>query len=83
MESSLTSGIERLGYPCLHSTLVVEDEFNLPLHKLVLSSGLNVSSSREDRKAYESMKDSVQLIDGHFQLPSLWRPEDVKLSKRP
>ena len=71
VESSLTSGFERLGYPCLHSSLVAEEELNLPLHKLVLSSGLDVLSSRENRKAYELMKDSVQLISGHFQLPLL------------
>ena len=79
VESSLTSGFERLGYPCLHSLLVAEEELNLPPHKLVQPSELDVPSSREDRKAYELMKDSVQLIGGHFQLPLLWRSEDVKL----
>ena len=79
VESSLTSTIERLDYPCLHSSLVAEKELNLPTQKLVLSSGLDVPSSREDCKAYELMKDSVQLIDGQFQLPLLWRSEDVKL----
>ena len=79
MESSLTSDIERLGYPCLHSLLVAEEELNLSPHKLVLSSGLDVPSSREDLKAYELTKDSVQLIGGHFQLPLLWRSENVKL----
>ena len=79
VESFLTSGIERLCYPCLHSSRVAEEKLNLPAHKLVLSSELDVPSSCEDLEAYELMKDSVQLIDGHFQLPLLWRSEDVKL----
>ena len=71
VESSLTSEIERLGYPCLLSVVVAEEELNLPPHKLVLSSGLDVPSSHEDHKAYKLIKDSVLLIDRHFQLTLL------------
>ena len=34
--------------------------------------GLN---SREDRIAYQTMKNSIQLVQGHYQLPLLWKQE--------
>ena len=79
VESSLILGIEILGYPYLYPSLVAEKELNLPPHEFVLSSGLDAPSSREDRKAYEQMKNSLQLMDGYFHLPVLCRSEDVKL----
>ena len=49
-----------MGYLCLHSTLVLEEDHDLPSHKSALFSEFDVPSSREDRMAYELMKDSVQ-----------------------
>jgi len=39
------------------------------------ASELRVPNSREDRIAYRKMKESVEFVDGHFQLPLLWKHE--------
>ena len=44
----------------------------------IFADAPTVPNSREDRIAYQLMKDSIQLSDGHFQLSLLWRNEDTK-----
>ena len=41
--------------------------------------GLTTKNSREDREAYDKMKRSVKLVDGHLQIPLLWKAEKVVL----
>ena len=44
-----------------------------------IDCGLTTKNSREDREAYDKMKRSVKLVDGHLQLPLLWKAEKVVL----
>ena len=44
-----------------------------------IESELQMPNSREDRAAYQKIKDSVRLLDGHFHLPLLWKRDDIKL----
>ena len=66
---------------CMHVSLPVDPVFNLdaPPHNHVISCGLEKYNSREDRLAHQVMKDSVRVVNGHFQLPLLWRRKDVRL----
>ena len=40
---------------------------------------LTTKNSREDREAYDKIKRSVKLVDGHLHLPLLWKAEKVVL----
>ena len=48
-------------------------------HEAPIPYKLDGDSSREDRIAYQMMKDSVRMVDGHLQLPLLWRKKVTKL----
>ena len=37
------------------------------------------NNSREDGILFQIMKDFMQQVDGHFQLPLLWRNKNMKL----
>ena len=58
------------GVSCMHlaSANVNEDSEGI---EQVFADALTVPSSREDRISYQLMKDSIQLSNGHFQLPLL------------
>ena len=56
---------------------------SLPPHEHEFACDLEGPSSRENRRDYQVMKESIQLVDGHFQLPLLWRQENVKLPDNP
>ena len=66
---------------CVHVSLPVDPVFDLDAlpHDHVISCGLENDNSHEDRLAHQEMKDSVRIVDGHFQLPLLWRRKDVRL----
>jgi len=55
------------------------DMLESPPHEFTQSCGLDESNSREDRISLQIMKDSIKQVDGHFQLPLLWRNQNTKL----
>ena len=58
---------------CLHVSSLNNDELCVSPYDNVISCGLECDNSREDRLALEIINKSVQLVNGHFQLPLLWR----------
>ena len=52
------------------------------------TSVLDGPNSKEDRDAYEVMRNSVQLMNGHYQLPLFWKlnavclPNNLSLAQR-
>ena len=71
------------GSPCMNVVVLenVENPLDLDLapHEYAVPCGLPNSSSREDRKGLEIMRQSLKVVDGHFQLPLLWRHENTRL----
>ena len=67
-------------FPSMHASLAddVEADSESPL-KNPLPGELRVPNSREDRAAFKKMKNSVKMVEGHFQLPLLWKEEGFKL----
>ena len=64
---------------CLHVSSLNNDELCVSPYDNVISCGLDCDNSREDRLALEIMNKSVQLVNGHFQLPLLWRDKRALL----
>ena len=66
---------------CMHVSTLHDEGVCLERapHDFVLSCGLECDNSKEDRVAFELMQNSVKIVDGHFQLPLLWRNKSVKL----
>ena len=54
------------------------DNFPSP-HEFLLKGELTNDNSREDRVAHEMLKDA-EIVEGHFQVPLLWRNSNAKLS---
>ena len=69
-----------MSFPSMHATLAddVEADSESPLRN-PLPGELRVPNSREDRAAFKKMKNSVKMVEGHFQLPLLWKEEGFKL----
>ena len=44
-----------------------------------LPGELRVPNFREDRAAFKKMKNFLKMVEGHFQLPLLWKEEGFKL----
>ena len=59
--------------------LVTHQESILAPHQYVEEGELKCDNSREDRIALERMKSSITFIDGHFELPLLWRDKKEAL----
>ena len=66
------------GVYSMHVACVDEDEVCSAFEDKFVDT-LAVPNSREDRIAFGIMKDSIELVDGHFRLPLLWRRRDSKL----
>ena len=66
---------------CMHVILPENAKVdpNLPPHEYEVGCGLDHDNSREDRLALKIMKDSIKIVNGHFQLPLLWRHKNVFL----
>ena len=64
---------------CLYVSSLSDDKLCVSPYDNVISCGLECDNSREDRLALEIMNKSVQLVNGHFQLPSLWRDKRALL----
>ena len=78
---SSLSCVDNLGR-CMHVACLSKfdtDVVDVAPHEDAASCGLDCASSREDRVAFELMKNSVKLVDGHFQLPLLWRKKGTSL----
>ena len=43
------------------------------------SCGFDRQNSREDRISFQIMEDEIKLVDGHYQLPLLWRSKETRL----
>ena len=71
-----------VGSTCLHASLTSSSELDKssPLEN-VQPNELTIANSREDRVAHERMKNSIKMVDGHFQLPLLWKQEGLRLPK--
>ena len=71
-----------VGSTCMHASLTSSSELDTssPLEN-VQPNELTIANSREDRMAYERMKNSIKMIDGHFLLPLLWKQEGLRLPK--
>ena len=54
-------------------------DLDLAPHEYAVPCGLPNSSSREDKKGLEIMKQSLKVVKEHFQLPLLWRHENTRL----
>ena len=66
------------GVYSMHVACVDEDEVCSAFEDKFVDT-LAVPNSREDRIAFGIMKDSIELVDGHFRLPLLWKRRDSKL----
>ena len=66
---------------CMHVTLPENAKVDpsLPPHEYEVGCGLDHDNSREDRLALKIMKDSIKIVNCHFQLPLLWRHKNVFL----
>ena len=66
----------------MHASLTSSSELDTssPLEN-VQPNELTIANSREDRVAYERMKNSIKMVDGHFQLLLLWKKEGLQLPK--
>ena len=64
--------------PNMHVACVDEDEVCSAFEGKFVDT-LAVPNSRENRIAFGIMKDSIELVDGHFRLPLLWRRRYSKL----
>ena len=66
---------------CMHVILPENAKIDpsLPPHEYEVGCGLDHDNSREDRLALKIMKDSIKIVNGHFQLPLLWRHKNVFL----
>ena len=52
---------------------------SLPPQEYKVGCGLDHDNSREDRLALKIMMDSIKIVNGHFQLPLLWRHKNIFL----
>ena len=66
-----------LGYSCMNVAQSCMD-VSLSPHEHDFACELEGLSSQEDR-AYRVMKESIQLVNGQFQLPLLWRERNTVL----
>ena len=66
---------------CMHVILPENAKIdpNLPPLEYEVGCGLNHDHSREDRLAHKIMKDLIKIVNGHFQLPLIWRHKNVFL----
>ena len=73
--------LEPMVYPCMNVEQKRQHgmDASSPPNEHEFACELEGPSSREDRRAYQMMKESIQLVDGRFQLPLLWRQENVEL----
>ena len=65
---------------CMHVSSLNNDELYVLPYDNVISCGLECDNSSEDRLALEIMNKSVQLVNGHFQLPLVWRDKRALFS---
>ena len=67
-------------FPSMHASLAddVEADSESPLRN-PLPGELRVPNSREYRAAFKKIKSSVKMVEGHFQLPLLWKEKGFKL----
>ena len=67
---------------CMHASLTSSSELDTssPLEN-VQPNELTIANSRVDRVAYERIKNYIKIVDGHFQLPLLWKQEGLRLPK--
>ena len=56
---------------CFHVCTLTDHALAASTYQSAFSCGLECDNSKEDRIALEQMEQSVQLIDGHFQMPLL------------
>ena len=62
-----------------HCSLADELALEFPPHRYTAECGIISDSSREDRVALDILNESVEFVDGHFQLPLLWRHKNTRL----
>ena len=69
--------------PCMNVVVLENVEMPLDLdlapHEYAVPCGLPNSCTREDRKGLEIIRQSLKVVDGHFQLPLPWRHENTRL----
>ena len=67
---------------CMHISLTSSSELDMTSSlENVQSNELTVTNCCEDCVVNEQMKDSIKMVDGHFQLLLLWRQESFWLLK--
>ena len=66
---------------CMHVILPrnAKVDPNFPPHEYEASCGLDHNNSRQHCFAHKIMKSSIKIVNGHFQLPLLWRHKNVFL----
>ena len=64
---------------CFHVSTLTDRALTTSPYDNVISCGLECDNSKEDRIALEQMERSVKLVNGHFQLPLLWRDKQTVL----
>ena len=66
-------------YLNMHVAMKENAADGLEPHDGFIASELQMPNCRKDRAAYQKMKDSIRLLDGHFHLPLLRKRDDIKL----
>ena len=64
---------------CFDIMVPQREDLDFPPHEFSQTCGLNEDNSREDKISFQIMKNSIQQIDGHFQLSLLWRSKSPML----
>ena len=64
---------------CFNVGVLRPDELDYSPHEFVEPCGLNEENAREDQISHQLLKDSIQHVDGHFQLPLLWKNRNILL----
>ena len=64
---------------CFHVCTLADHALAASPYQSAVSCGPECDNSKENRIALEQMKQYVQLINGHFQQPLIWRDKQTVL----